>query len=112
MAVPVLHQLPQVLLPEVYARMADLHPDETFATRLTESASGDVELETITNALFLSHSRKAASHLVEFGCTPRMPGDPQQVVALVASSSYTYFVYEVAAYLLGWIVSHAHLRRR
>lgn len=92
-------------LPEVYIGYGTEHPDRLFARIL----NGDEDTPTIeiSWARVFDDARRAAAHLVSVAkIEQRVAGSDDLVtVGLLASSSYTFHVYEVACFLLGWTVS-------
>lgn len=93
------------LLPDIYAHWGKNEPHRVFTRILYDEEDGAVE-EITWGRLYLD-ARRAASHLLAYSpLGARSTGSaPSVPTAFLANSGYMFYVYEVAAFLLGWAVS-------
>ncbi|KAA1470119.1 acetyl-CoA synthetase-like protein [Dentipellis sp. KUC8613] len=93
-----------ILLPDVYVAIEALEPDRLFA-RAMDGDDDAAPVDTITWRKLLHDARHAASQLLSSGAQPRQAGAPApRPAGFLLDSNYLYYVYEVAALLLGWSV--------
>jgi long-subunit acyl-CoA synthetase (AMP-forming) len=94
-----------MLLPELFTQFVSAAPTDRFATSVTEKSDGQFGVQKITRKEFLLDTLLAARHMIDSGCYSRQPGEATSSIALFATSSYDYFVYEIAINQLGCTVS-------
>ena len=97
-----------ILLPDVYLGIGHVNPERPFC-KVIDADDGTHPVRTILWSGLLADATRAASCLLLSGQAYRAPGNPIAVhVCILADSSYTYYVYEVAVFLLGWTVCGTH----
>jgi hypothetical protein len=108
MTLPLLSILPNrssFLARDLWLQNGKLNPSENFACHF-DADDDKSPIIQVTAMEFLTQAKRAAAHLIEAGCKYREPGDPPKTLAIYATSEYTYYVYMVAATLIGWTVRH------
>ena len=100
--------LANILIPDVYLALERADPAFVYA-RIMDGDSTDTPIVDVTRKTLLRDAHHAAAYLVAAGCTPRAFGeDETRTVAFLAASTYAYFVYMLACFLIGWTVRTVH----
>lgn len=107
---------PSARIEDIYFDVCTTFPECLFSYQLVEDGEGNIELREVSWGRLMAHAMRVASYLAPSLGDSLSSSPMGNVVAFLADSDYTYFVYLLAIWLSGWAVCpftfHVHTLSR